>query len=501
MNHIRVRFAPSPTGYLHVGGARTLLFNWLFAKKMKGTLVLRVEDTDQARSTHESEKMILSDIQRLGLDYQEGPDLGGEFAPYRQSERLQIFAQYARQLLDANKVYYCFCSDEVLTRKREAALKLGKTPHYDGTCARLSQDEAKSRLAAGQRAGLRFRAPQKNYILNDLVRGQVEFKEGMVGDFFVTRSPGQGEAEIAEGIGFPVYNFCCAIDDHLMKMSHIIRAEEHLSNTVRQLMIYEAFGWKPPEFAHIALVLGSDRQKLSKRSGDVSVFDYLEKGYLPEVLLNFLVLLGWSPSGELKTLSGHPEVLTRDEIIQAFNIEGLQKAPGVFDLTKLNWMNSYYIHHMAPEELARRARPFFEKAGFPLEGRSDAWFRTMVDTIKGEVSFLSEMPGAAKLFLEATPEFEESALAVLKEVSSAAVVDRLISELNLGTGELLAGEVDSLPKKIGAALQIKGKALFMPMRAVITGKTHGPELKQILPLLGREAVLNRINQLRKKAGI
>jgi nondiscriminating glutamyl-tRNA synthetase len=478
-----------------------LFFNWLFAKKMGGTLVLRIEDTDQARSTRESERMILSDIERLGLDYQEGPSAGGKYAPYRQSERLSIYADYARKLLNENKVYYCFCSDELLTQKREAAFKLGKTPHYDGTCARLSREEAQARLKKGERAGLRFRAPQKTFVLEDHVRGRVEFKEGMVGDFLVTRTPGQGEKEIAEGIGFPVYNFCCVIDDHLMEMSHVIRAEEHLSNTVRQLMIFDAFGWKPPEFAHISLVLGADRQKLSKRSGDVSVYEYLDKGYLPEALLNFLSLLGWWPPTGLKTSSGHPEVLSREELISSFNLEGLQKAAAVFDIQKLNWMNSFYINHMPIPELSRRARPYFEKAGLKLDRYSQEWFEGMITAVRGEVTLMSDFPKVAELFLEATPELEMDARNVLIEPASKQVVDMLISELKAGSGDLSVSDVDALPKKIASVTGVKGKALFMPLRAAVTGRTHGPELKQLLPLLGRETVLKRIGELCKQAGL
>ncbi len=497
--NVRVRFAPSPTGYLHVGGARTLFFNWLYAQKTKGTLVLRVEDTDQVRSTRESEKMILSDIARLGLNYQEGPGPEGPYAPYRQSERLGLYAEYVRKLLEQDRVYYCFCSDEVLTQKREVAFKLGKTPHYDGTCAKVPVAEAKGRLAAGEKAGLRFRAPQKNYILNDHVRGRVEFKEGMVGDFLVTRTPGAGEKEIAEGIGFPVYNFCCVIDDHLMGMTHIIRAEEHLSNSVRQLMLYEAFGWTPPDFAHIALVLGTDRQKLSKRSGDVSVFEYIEKGYLPEALLNFLALLGWWPPGGIKPVSGHPEILSMDEMITHFNLEGLQKAAGVFDVTKLQWMNSFYMRYLPLAEIATRARPYFETAGMTLEGRANEWFLKVIEAVRGEVTLLSELPQAAKLFLESTPSLEPEASVILAEPASQAVVQAMVSELNSSTSQLTVEEIESLPKRVSAKTGAKGKLLYMPMRAAVTGKLHGPELKLVLPILGREVVLKRIDDLLRQS--
>ncbi|MFZ9595093.1 MAG: glutamate--tRNA ligase [Bdellovibrionia bacterium] len=500
MSHTRVRFAPSPTGYLHVGGARTLLFNWLYAKKTGGTLVLRIEDTDQQRSTRQSEQMILSDMARLGLDYEEGPDRPGEFAPYRQSERLSIYAQYARELLAKDQVYYCFCSDELLTQKREAALKLGRMPHYDGTCAHLPKDQVAERLARGEKAGLRFRAPHRSYVLEDHVRGRVEFKEGMVGDFLITRTPASHESEIAQGIGFPVYNFCCVVDDHLMKMTHVIRAEEHLSNTVRQLMIYEAFGWKTPEFAHIALVLGQDRQKLSKRSGDVSVYEYLDQGYLPEALLNFLVLLGWSPSGILKTESGHPEILSRNEMIQVFDLQGLQKAAAVFDLQKLKWMNSYYIRNLPLAEIVERSRPFFKKTSSKLQGRSEQWFSSVIEIVRAEVQLLSELPAAAELFLESMPGLEPQAQEVLKESSSGPVVEALIAELMKCGPELTASDVDALMKTVGVQTQARGKALFMPIRSVITGKTHGPELKLVLPLLGRDSVLKRIEGLRNQVG-
>ena len=502
MNSVRVRFAPSPTGYLHVGGARTLLFNWLFAKKMKGTLILRVEDTDQVRSTRESERMILSDIEKLGLDYQEGPDKGGRYAPYRQSERLSIYSEHARKLLAENKVYSCFCSDALLTQKREAAFKLGRTPHYDGTCARLSRQEALARIAQGEKAGLRFRAPQKNYTLKDYVRGNVEFKEGMVGDFLITRTPSETEAGKQSGIdkeiGFPVYNFCCVIDDYLMEISHVLRAEEHLSNTVRQLMIYEAFGWNPPEYAHTSLILGFDRQKLSKRSGDVSVHEYLAKGYLPEALLNFLVLLGWWPPSGLTPISGHPEVLTLDEIISAYDLNGFQKAAAVFDVQKLNWMNGFYLQRLSLQEITEKARPFFEESGVQTSTFPKEWFEKVIEAVRGEVNLLSELPGVAQLFFESTPILEPEAKAVLQETQAKAVVESLLSQLQSQTEPLSVAEVEALPKKIAVITGIKGKALFMPIRAAITGRTHGPELKKILPLLGREAVVGRIQEITKQ---
>jgi nondiscriminating glutamyl-tRNA synthetase len=494
----RVRYAPSPTGYLHVGGARTLLFNWLYAQKTGGKLILRIEDTDQARSTRESEKMILEDIEALGLKYDEGPT--------RQSERHAIYAEHAVKLLEKNQAYYCFCSDDLLTKKREAAMKLGRPPHYDGTCSKLPADEVKARLAKGERAGLRFRAYHKNYKLKDEVRGDIEFKEGTVGDFFITRSPTEAERNSGTAnaqVGMPVYNFCCVIDDHLMGMTHIIRGEDHLSNTARQLMIYDAFGWETPIFAHTAMVLGSDRQKLSKRSGDVSVHEYLEKGFLPEVLLNFLVLLGWWPEKGFQPKAGHPEILSLDELKQIFNLSGLQKAPAVFDVTKLSWMNSFYLKHLPLSDIAERARPFFEKAGHAaaLKAHSKDWYEGLVDTVRGEVALLSDLPPATAIFFETTPTIEDEAMTVLKNPKSKPVVETLVKELGALPSALSAQDVDVLQKKVAQLTGMKGKELFMPIRAAITGRTHGSELKRILPLLGREAVEKRITKITQMAGI
>ena len=503
---IRVRFAPSPTGPFHIGGVRTLLFNWFFAKKNHGTLILRIEDTDRARSTLENEKNLLADIKRFGIDYQEGPDVGGPHAPYRQSERFKMYADYAKKLVSEDRAYYCFCSPETLAQKSEAALKLGRTPIYDGTCSRQSLDAAKARMAKGEKAGLRFRSPKKNYTLTDMVRGDIEFKDGTVGDFLITRSPNDGEQEIGEGIGMPVYNFCCVIDDHGMALTHVIRGEDHLSNSVRQLMMYEAFGWKPPQFAHMAMVLGSDRQKLSKRNGDASVKDYLDKGYLPEAIINFLALLGWWPGADVKSTSGHPEIFSVQELIQHFDVKGLQKSAAVFDVQKLQWMNSHYIRALPLEEVAQRSRPFFESSEFQevkdgVRGKSEAWFNLMIDSIRGEVMMLSELPKLARFFFNSELSLEDEAKKILSEPQAPAVVQAFEKGLSGQTGDLNAEQIDTLQKQVAKDLGVKGKALFMPFRAITTGSAHGPELKKVLPLLGRQEVLKRIQSLKQQASI
>lgn len=471
-----------------------MLFNYLFAKKHGGKLVLRIEDTDQERSTPEYEKMVIADIDSLGLSPDESPILGGPYPPYRQSERLALYGKYAKELLERDQAYYCFCPDEVLTQKRELAMKLGRPPVYDGTCAKIPLAEAKARWAKGERAGIRFRAFSKEYVLKDAVKGDVRFPPDVVGDFFITRTPRPNEKEIAEGIGMPVYNFCCVVDDHAMGITHVIRGEDHLSNNARQLQIYDAFGWKLPEFAHIAMVLGGDRQKLSKRNGDSSVHEYFANGYLPEALLNFLALLGWNPGSEVKPSSGHPEIFTMDEMISYFGTEGLQKAPAVFDVQKLRWMNGQYIRNMPLAEIAKRSRPFFEKAGFSdaLKANGEAWYTGVVETIRGECATLADLPEAARFFIEARPAVEDAAKAMLVDPANAAVFTALTAEVDALPEALTAELVDQLQKSVGAKSGAKGKGLFMPIRAATTGKTHGPELKKVFPLLGKKALQDRM---------
>lgn len=504
---VRVRFAPSPTGPFHIGGVRTLLFNWFYAKKHNGTLILRVEDTDRARSTLENEKNLLEDVAKFGFDYQEGPPpAGGKYGPYRQSERTSIYAEHAKKLLDTDKAYFCFCSGELLNQKNEAAMKLGRTPIYDGTCAKLTKEQVAAKHAKGETAGLRFRAPRKSFTLTDAVRGDIEFRDGTIGDFLITRSPNPGETEMGPGIGMPVYNFCCVIDDHMMALTNVIRGEDHLSNSARQLMLYDAFGWTPPAYAHIAMVLGTDKQKLSKRNGDAAVRDYLDKGYLPEAIINFLSLLGWWPGADVKPASGHPEIFTIEELIKYFDLSGLQKSAAVFDVQKLNWMNSHYIRSMPLAEVCKRARPFFEKTELAevregVKKASPEWFSLMIDSVRGEAVHLSQLPELALFFFNSDIKLQDDARALLAESTAPGVVNAFEAGMASGSGDLTAEQIDTVQKQVAKDLGVKGKALFMPIRAISTGRAHGPELKKVLPLLGRTEVLKRIQSLKQQANI
>ncbi len=513
---VRVRYAPSPTGYLHVGGARTVLFNWLFAKATNGKFILRIEDTDQARSTRQSEQLHIEDIRGLGLIYDEGPDIGGPFGPYRQSERLSFYAQYAKELLDLNRAYFCFCSDELLTQKRETAMKLGKVPQYDGTCRDLPKEEALMRKQAGEKATVRFKAPVKEYKLQDAVRGEVIFQPQMVGDFVLLRND-----------GMPVYNFCCVVDDHLMKISHVLRAEEHLSNTVRQMMLYETFNWPMPVFAHCSLIVGADKQKLSKRHGDTSVHEYIQEGFLKEALLNFLILLGWSAPD-------NKEILNIQEMIERFSLKRLHKPPCVFDLKKLEWMNGQYIRSLPLSEITERALPFLKELpieSVPPEDLRDAnptkthedlqdanptkthedlrdanptqykeWLEKAFDTIRGQLIKLKDAPRYLSFYFNETFKIDEEAKKICQEPHFALVVKAFKAELELiiqNPVKNLYNEEDftTLQESVKFKTGVMGKNLFMPIRIAMTGQTHGPELKLVFPLLGVKKIFERVKKI------
>ena len=471
----RMRFAPSPTGYLHVGGARTHLFNWLAARHFKGKLILRIEDTDQARYTAESEKMLLGDIHALGLDPDEGPEQGGPCSPYRQSERQPLFQALAMRLFQEGKTYRCFCTDKEIEMKALAAKAAGQLPHYDGTCTRLSSEESEKRAATGEAFSIRMKAPQKDYIVHDLLRGDVHFKVGMVGDFVLLRSS-----------GMPVYNFANVVDDHFMRISHVIRGEDHLSNTIRQVMVYEAFGWALPKFAHISMILGTDKKKLSKREGASSVTDYLNQGYLPEALVNFLALLGWSPHDE-------KEIRPLSEIAALFEIGKLSRSPAVFDDEKLAWMNGEYIRAMEISELGKRILPFVKRAGYDPMIRGEDWFLQVLATVRGALRTLAEIGPHLEIYYSDHFGFEGDAKAMLATAEAKQVVKCFREEVELNHGVNTEAILNEIQNSVKVKTGIKGKGLFMPMRASVTGKLHGPELKLVLPLLGAEETLRRID--------
>src|SRR5882724_589366 len=346
---VRVRFAPSPTGQLHVGNARTALFNWLLGRGAGGTFILRIEDTDAERSTRESEAAIVRDLRWLGLDWDEGPDIGGAHGPYRQSERLHLYQSYATELLGAGAAYYCFCSTAQLDAERQDALANGRPARYAGTCRKLSREQAEARIADGERPAIRFRVPEeRDVIFNDAVRGDVRFQTDVIGDPVIVRADGT-----------PAYNFAVVVDDALMEITHVVRGEDHISNTPRQILLYEALGFTPPAFGHLSMVMGPDHSPLSKRHGATSVAEFRSKGYLPEALVNYLALIGWSPGG-------NDELLPVDELARRFSLDAVGHSAGVFDEEKLAWANRHYLKIAEPARLAELSLPYFNDAGLPM---------------------------------------------------------------------------------------------------------------------------------------
>ena len=475
---VRVRFAPSPTGYLHIGGARTAMYNYLYAKAMGGKYILRIEDTDTDRSERKFEEAQIDDLKWLGITHDEGPDVGGDYGPYRQSERGHIYKLWAERLINNGHAYHCFCSEEELTAKKELANAEKRAPHYDGKCRNLTKDVVATRMASGEEAVIRFKAPLKAYAFNDHVRGHVVFPEGMVGDFVILRAN-----------GIPVYNYAVVVDDASMKITHVIRAEEHLPNTLRQLMIYEAFGETPPEFAHGSLLIGEDRQKLSKRHGATSVNLYKEMNYLPAALLNYLCLLGWS----------HPEekdVFDIHTLGPIFNLDRFTKAAAIYDIKKLDFINGQHLRHLPlvtiMTEVAKTlpVEHQFHKMEFD-------WKIACVNVFKDKINFFQEMtPHMEELFSLAVSDSTDYLEAMTWE-TTPKIREYLKSEIlnTRAAGKKFVTEEDlnNWSNHVKGELKIKGKQLFMGMRAVLTHQAHGPELKFIIPLTPIDILEKRIN--------
>lgn len=480
---VRVRFAPSPTGHLHIGGARTALFNLLFARRHGGTFILRIEDTDLKRSSYESEEVIIKDLQWLGIDWDEGVVKGGEFGPYRSTERRHIYKEYVDKLLKEGKAYYCYCTPEELEEERKNLLKKGQMPRYMGKCRYLSPEEIKAFEEQGRKPVIRFKVPDDQLIVvDDMVRGKVEFDSSGIGDFVIVKSD-----------GIPVYNFAVVIDDYLMKITHVIRGEEHLSNTPRQILIYDALGMEIPKFAHVSLILGKDRTKMSKRHGATWVEQYRDEGYLPEAIINFLALLGWSPESE-------QEIFSMEELCRQFSLDRVAKNPAVFDIDKLKWMNGHYIRNSSTERITEMAVPYLLKAGYIKERDAEerfSWLNDIVDAVKESLTIVSEVAEKTRLFFEdfVSPEDDE-AREVLKQDHIPHLIE-VFREKVKQAPEVDEGFLNRVFKEIQKETGIKGRKLFMPVRVLLTGQTHGPELGRILMILGKNSILKRLDHMQK----
>ncbi|MHC4712123.1 MAG: glutamate--tRNA ligase [Planctomycetota bacterium] len=467
---VRVRFAPSPTGYLHVGNARTALFNYLYARSSGGSLIIRIEDTDAARSRPEFERALLEDLRWLGLDWDEGPDVGGPFEPYRQSERLEIYRRQLDKLLHEGKAYPCFCLPDELDARRKAALSQGRAPAYDGRCAGLSAEQIRSRERRGCPKSYRYRLPDTKVIIDDMVRGRVEFDTGLMGDTVIWKSD-----------SFPTFHFSVTVDDALMDVTCVLRGEGHLPNAPVQSLLARDLGYQPPAFAHMSQTLAPDGGKISKRRGGMTLRDFREAGCLPEALLNYIALLGWSPRKR-------DEFLSLDEAIGLFRVRDLVKSPAYFDKAKFSYICRRHMQAADPQRLARLAAPFMESAGLPA-GNEGALART-VAVVQGRAETVSQLPGLVRPYLVA-PTYDTDALEALRAPGAAKVLAIVAEQLAQQAG------VDEKNLRVAfeaarEATGLKGRALYVPVRVALTGSHKGPEITEIVTVFGGRETAGRL---------
>ena len=479
MSDIRVRFAPSPTGYLHIGGARTALFNWLFARKMGGKLILRIEDTDTERLKEDSVSQILTSLKWLGLNWDEGPEVGGDYGPYYQSERRELYSKYAQQLLDEGKAYYCFCTAEDLAAAREKQRAAKQPFRYARTCRDLDPVEAAKRVAAGEPYSVRIKIPAEGTItVHDLIHGDVTFNMDQFDDFVIMKSN-----------GMPTYNFAVVVDDHLMKMTHVLRAEEHLSNTPKQLLMYEALGWEPPKFGHMPMILAPDRSKLSKRHGATSVEEFREQGYLPQSIINYLTLLGWGPGDER-------EIFTLAETVELFELEQMSKKAAIYDTKKLTWMNGQYLSELPLEKILPEAEGFFIKDGLCdaawIAAHRD-YFAKLVDTVRVRVKTLQEVADASTYFFKDVTAYDEKGVAKHFKPEAIALLEKCIAAIEADEVYDLAS-TEAAYNKIAEENGLSLGKVIHPTRLALTGRTVSPGMFDVMVLLGKERTLDRMHK-------
>jgi glutamyl-tRNA synthetase len=471
--NVRVRFAPAPTGLLHIGNARTALFNFLFAKRHQGTFVLRIEDTDIERSTEPSIDRIIEDLKWLGISWDEGPDRDGSNGPYRQSQRISIYQEFANRLFQEGKSYKCFCSEERLEKLRKEQLSKGKMPRYDGRCRSLSEEEIAKMESSGLQSVLRFHVGGGPILFEDLIHEKMNFDSAGIGDFIIVRSDGMA-----------AYNFACVLDDHLMAITHVIRGEDHLSNTPRQILLYQALSWQPPTFAHHPLILGPDRAPLSKRHGATAISQYREEGFLPEALQNYLVLLGWTPpSGE--------EILPLQKMVEDFSIQAVSRSAPIYNRKKLEWLNSFYIREKEEPQISEILIPYLRKAGLRIDQMDRPWLNQISGVLKENLVILSQVEEYLGIFFDEKFFSEEGAKTILLDPRNRETLRSVLSILE-DPSEITSDGQISLLTQLEKKTKRKGKDLYAPLRAAVTGKTKGPELVKTLPLLGKERIIKRL---------
>ncbi|KIL38399.1 glutamyl-tRNA synthetase [Gordoniibacillus kamchatkensis] len=479
---VRVRYAPSPTGHLHIGGARTALFNYLYARHHGGEFIVRIEDTDVKRNKEGGDVNQLHYLKWLGIEWDESIDIGGPYGPYRQTERLDIYKQYWEQLLNQGHAYRCYCTEEELDKEREEQAARGETPRYSRKCLHLSDAQREALAAEGRQPSVRFLVPDgKSYAFTDMVKGDISFDTNDIGDFVIVKKD-----------GIPTYNFAVVVDDYLMKITHVLRGQEHISNTPRQLMLYEALGWEVPQFGHMSLITNEERKKLSKRDETAVQFieQYEQLGFLPEALFNFIGLLGWSPVGE-------EEVFSREQFISIFDASRLSRSPAVFDTDKLHWLNGQYWKKADPDRLAGICIPHLQKAGYlPAEPdpAQKEWALLLTKLYQDRIQYGAQIVDEAKLFFTGDIAAEnDEAAAILNEDYAPVVLGSLLSQVERA-GEWAPEHMKGLLKAVQAETGYKGKQLFMTTRVALTGQMHGPDLDMTMYLLGKDKVAQRLRK-------
>ncbi|HLS66389.1 MAG TPA: glutamate--tRNA ligase [Pseudogracilibacillus sp.] len=485
--NVRVRYAPSPTGDLHIGNARTALFNYLFAKHFGGKFIIRIEDTDTKRNVAGGEESQLKYLKWLGIEWDEGVDIGGEYGPYRQMERLDIYKKYVDDLLERDLAYECFMTEDELEAEREAQRQRGEIPKYTGAHASLTDEEKEAFRKEGRKPSIRIRVPKnKTYTFNDIVRGNISIESSDYGDWVIVKKD-----------GIPTYNFAVAIDDHLMQISHVLRGEEHISNTPRQMMVYDAFGWEAPQFGHMTLILNEERKKLSKRDQHILQFieQYEKLGFLPEAMFNFITLLGWSPGGE-------EEMFTREQLIDIFDPKRLSTSAAIFDVKKLEWMNGEYIKKENVERVIDLALPHLIEAKRISKDADEAklnWVKEIIALYQEQLRYGAEIVELTELFFKTEIAYDEAAEKVLQEEQVADVLQVLTDKL-IHLDDFTEENIKEQIKQTQKETKQRGKKLFMPIRVATTGQTHGPELPKAIELLGKEVVIKRLDQVLNKIG-
>lgn len=470
----RTRFAPSPTGFMHIGNLRTALFEYLIAKHDNGDFILRIEDTDQTRKVDGAVDFIFNTCKLCGLNFDEGAGIGGEYGPYFQSERLNMYKKYAEELVENGKAYYCFCGEERLEKLREIADKSKIAFMYDGHCRKLSKEEVEEKLKNGESYVIRQAMPKHGKsVYEDTVYGKIEVENRILEDQILIKSD-----------GYPTYNFANVIDDHLMKITHVARGNEYLMSTPKYNLLYESFGWEKPTYIHLPMVLGEDGQKLSKRNGDASFMDLYNEGYLPEAVINYLALLGWSPDD-------NKEIFTLDELIKNFNPKKISKAPATYDVKKLRWVNSHYMKNLSIDDLVKITLPHLKEA-YDLTNKTDEWVRELISLYQNHITYGKEIVEVTANFFNDDLSLNEECIEFMKDESIPNTIElfkKEIESIEDWTVDNINNAINNTKDKAG----VKGKMLYMPIRIKVSGIMHGPELPNTIHLIGKEEVLKRLS--------